>query len=445
MMTALKIVLDVFDNEAVNKRSDWLIVSASAPQAQQALRLVEAWSRVFYGAAAALNIIEEEVEHRTEEGLERYTRFRLRLGRSSQVIALSASPSAIRGYTSNVFADELAFFERGQEFFNAMQHVTRGYLKMIIASTPIGGSDNIFHKIMHNKAIVRDKPLWSHHWCDIHRAITDGRKYDLESERAAADSYSWKSEMLLEWSDSPNTWFPSEVIASCEDPRASTTGHGYTPYARCFIGNDLAIRGDKWVAWVLEATEGFSVTIEELPNGQKVNIVTGELITREVVVLDRSTFAEHDRQIARLMKKYRVMRLCLDQGGMGERSTEEYQNLYGSRAEGVLFNTENKGAMAMLGLEMMTDRRVLLPQDHPEISADFRKLQRVVSAGGAVRFNAQRDSQGHADRCWAFLLALNAAYAPTMEVKIKTSGESVQEQNIMAGWTTGLEGMRSGR
>lgn len=444
MMTALKIALDVFDHEARGARSDWLIVSATSPQAQEALRLVERWSRVIYGVATALNIIEEEVEYRTEEGLSRYTRFRLRLGKSSQVIALSASPQAIRGYTSAVFWDEACHFADDAKMWAALQHVTRGRLKMIVASTPVGTSESQFHKIVHDKSIVRGKPLWSKHIVDIHKAIADGRPYDLEAEKAAADPFSWKSEMLLEFTDSPNTWFPSEVIAACEDPRASTTGQGRTPYARCFIGNDVAIRGDKWVAWVLEATEDFSVTIEE-SNGQRFNIVTGELITREVVVLDRSTFAEHDRQIARLMSKYRVMRLCVDQGGLGERSTEEYINLYGSRAEGVEFNTENKGSMAMLGLEMMTDRRVLLPQDHPEISTDFRKLQRVVSAGGAVRFNAQRDSAGHADRCWAFLLALNAAYSPTMEVKIVSSGEHVQHKEAMAGWTTGLEGFRSGR
>jgi phage FluMu gp28-like protein len=443
-ITALKIALDVFDCESKDKRSDWLIVSASAPQAQEALRLVEAWSKVIYQTAVALNIIEEEVEVRTEEGLIRYTRYRLRLGRSSQVIALSASPSAVRGYTSNCFLDELAFFPQGQEFFNAAQHVTRGRLKLIVASTPIGGSENVYHKIMHNTAIVRGKPLWSKHIADIHRAIADGRVYDLQAERAAADPYSFKSELLLEWSDSPNTWFSSELIAACEDARASAVGHGYNR-GRCFIGNDVGLRHDKWCAFVLEATEDFGVHIEDCPNGQKISYYTGELITREVVVLDRSSFAEHDRQIARLFAKYNVIRMAIDRTGMGERSTEEYQNLYGSKVEGVNFTTDTKGNMATLGLELMTERRVLLPQDHPEIGADFRKLQRVVSAGGNVRFQAARDNSGHGDVVWSFLLACNAAWTPQTPVEVKSSGESAQEQNIMAGWTTGLEGMRSGR
>jgi phage FluMu gp28-like protein len=432
-ITALKIALGIFDNEANGKRSDWLIVSASAPQAQEALRLVEAWSKVIYQTAVALNIIEEEVEVRTEEGLIRYTRYRLRLGRSSQVIALSASPSAVRGYTSNCFLDELAFFPQGQEFFNAAQHTTRGRLKLIVASTPIGGSENIFRKIMHNTAVVRGKPLWSHHWADIHRAIADGRVYDLESERAAADPFSFKSEMLLEWSDSPNTWFSSELIAACEDARASAVGHGYNR-GRCFIGNDVGLRHDKWCAFVLEATEDFGIHYEERANGQKISYYTGELITREVVVLDRSSFAEHDRQIARLFAKYNVIRMAIDRTGMGERSTEEYQNLYGSKVEGVNFTTDTKGNMATLGLELMTERRVLLPQDHPEIGADFRKLQRVVSAGGNVRFQAARDNSGHGDVVWAFLLACNAAITPVVEIEVRASNSRVNTGSQMRGW-----------
>lgn len=82
------------------------------------------------------------------------------------------------------------------------------------------------------------------------------------------------------------------------------------------------------------------------------------------------------------------------------------QRLYGSRCEGINFTVIVKGNLATLGLETMTERRVLLPQDCPEISLDFRKLQRVVSAAGTARFVAARDKNGHSDRLWAFLMAL---------------------------------------
>jgi phage FluMu gp28-like protein len=292
---------------------------------------------------------------------------------------------------------------------------------MIVSSTPIGGPERKFWQIMNDTSIVRGQKLWSTHTCDIHRAIAEGRIYDLESERAAADPFSFRQEMLLEWLDGEQTYFSQELIASCEDPRASAIGYGYQG-GRVFIGNDIAIRGDLWVAWVLEASDDFQVIYKDLPSGQKISYYTGELITREVVTLHRTSFAEHDRQIARLMMKYDVVRLSMDSTGIGDRSTEEMQRLYGSKIEGVNFTLESKGGMATLGLEVLTERRALLPQDHPEISLDFRKLQRVVSAAGNVRFQAARDANGHSDRCWAFLMALEAAITPVQEIAYEDGG-----------------------
>lgn len=420
-ITALKIVLDSFQNEIDLKPSDWLIVSATAPQAREALSHVATWAQLIYKIAVKIEIVEVDVELKTESGRERYTRFEVRLGKSTKIMALSASPTAIRGYTSNVWLDELCFFERDAEIFNAAQHCTRGRLKIIVSSTPLGGAERQFHKIMYNTAIVRGQKLWSTHTCDIHRAIAEGRVYDLESERAAADPFSWRQEMLLEWLDGAATYFSQELIASCEDSRASKLGHNYGR-GRCFIGNDIGLRSDRWVAYVLECSDDFAVVYEDRPNGQKVSYYVGELITREIVMLDRSSFAEHDRQIARLMLKYDVMRLCIDQTSIGERSTEEYQRLYGNIIEGVIFSVDVKGDLARLGLELMTERRVLLPQDCPEVGLDFRKLQRVVSAGGAVRFQSARDAAGHSDICMAFLLACNAAVTPVQEIAYDDGG-----------------------
>lgn len=316
--------------------------------------------------------------------------------------------------------------------WQALQHCTRGRLKIIVTSTPVGGSEKRFHQIIHDETIVRGKPLWSKHITDIYQACEQGRGliYDLEMEKAAAEADAWATEMELQWIDPAATWFETPLLISCEDTRASADGSGEYLGGKCYIGNDIGLRGDRWVAWVLED-------------------VSGTFVTREVSVLDRTRmakFEEHDKEIARLFKKYRVMRMCIDQGGMGERSTQEYQKVYGSiRVEGVIFNVENKGEMAVLGKQLMEERRLLLPKDVPSIRQDLRRLEKTVSAAGAVRFNAVRDKNGHCDRAWAMLLATNAAYTPTIEVEVKSSGESIQEQSIMAGWTTGLEGMRSGR
>jgi phage FluMu gp28-like protein len=422
-LTALKIVLDSFQNEVSKKPSDWLIVSATAGQAKEALTHVAGWAQLIYAIAVKIEIIETEVEFKTEGNKERYTLYEIRIGNGTKIMALSASPAAIRGYTANVWWDEACFFANDHDMWAALQHCTRGYLKMIVTSTPIGGPERKFYQIIHDQTIVNGIKLWSIHVADIARAVADGRPYDIAVQKALAkDPYRWAQEMDLAWLDGEQTWFKQELIGACEDPEASAIGHGYTRGRRVYIGNDLGLRGHKWVAWVMEATDDFAINYEDKPNGQKVAFYTGRLITREVVVLDRSDFDDHDREIARLMHKYNVMRICVDRGGMGEKPVFDYQKLYGSMVEGILFNIENKGAMALLGLELMTDRRSLLPENCPEISEDFRKLQRVVSPAGAIRFNAIADSNGHSDRCWAFLMCLNAAVTPVQEIEYEDGG-----------------------
>lgn len=422
-LTALKIVMESFQSEVNKKPSDWLIVSATAGQAKEALTHAAGWAQLYYKVAVKIEIIETEKEFRTEEGKERYTLYEIRIGNGTKIMALSASPAAIRGYTANVWWDEACFFANDHDMWAALQHCTRGYLKMFVTSTPIGGPERKFYQIIHDTTVVNGVKLWSIHVADIAKAVADGRPYDIAVQKALAkDPYRWAQEMDLAWLDGEQTWFKQELIGACEDPQASTIGHGYTRGRRCYIGNDLGLRGHKWVAWVMEATDDFEVHYEERPNGQKFSYYTGQLITREVVVLNRSDFDDHDREIARLMYKYNVLRMCVDQGGMGEKPVFDYQKLYGSMVEGILFNIENKGAMALLGLELMTDRRSLLPENCPEIGEDFRKLQRVVSPGGAIRFNAQADSGGHADRCWAFLMCLNAAVTPVQEIAYEDGG-----------------------
>lgn len=409
-MSGLKIVLDVFENEANRTPSDWLIVSASKEQAQEALGKVAEWARAFYRIARDLKIITEEVEEKTEDGLQRYTRYTLRLGKRSRVMAIAAAPKAIRGYTANIWWDEACFFEDDGEMWKALQPCLRGRLKAIVTSTPMGGDEKLFYRFVHDETLIQGKPLWSKHICDIFEAVEQGRPFDIEIERAAMEADAWAQEMELQWIDNASTWFPIELITAAEDERASTIGAAYQG-GKCFIGNDIGLRGDRWVAWVLER-------------------VGEELITREVVVLPKtSTFEQHDKVIARLFKDYPIARYCIDQGGIGERTTEEMTKLYGTRVEGVIFNPDNKGAMAVLGKQLMQSGRLRLPDDR-DIRRDLRRLQKTTSAAGAVRFDAIRDKHGHADRCWAMLLACNAAITPVVPIEF----QSERKIDEMADW-----------
>jgi phage FluMu gp28-like protein len=409
---AAKIVLDSFGNEAAGKPSDWLIVSATREQAKEALEKCQDFARAVYAIAEHLEIIEEEGT--TPDGKERYTRFLLRLGNRTKVMAISASPKAVRGYTSNVWWDEAAFFDDDQEMYESLKHCTRGKLKFLISSTPWGGSDRRFYELLHDETIINGKPLWSKHVCDIYQAVAGGRPYDIEMERASSKPDKWAREMELQWIDDATSWFSSSLLDRSEDDRASVDGSGYGG-GNCYLGNDIGLRGDKWVAWVLEDQ-------------------AGEMITVEVVGLDRSNFKDHDAVIDRLFRQYKIRRMCIDQGGMGERSTEHYQRLYGSsRVEGVIFNVNNKGAMAVLTKELMEERRLLLPKNQSAIRSDLRTLKKTVSASGNVRFAAERTAGGHADYYSALSLAANAAITPYVPIEFKASGREQWERE-MTGW-----------
>jgi phage FluMu gp28-like protein len=134
------------------------------------------------------------------------------------------------------------------------------------------------------------------------------------------------------------------------------------------------------------------------------------LWTREIIERRRISFAEQDMLFDDVMQRYRVLRGCMDQTGMGEKPVEDAQRRHGaSRVEGVLFTAANKLTLATTGKEAFEDRRLRIPEGRPELRADLHKLQKVIGATGVPRFVADSDSAGHADRTWACFLALHAA------------------------------------
>ena len=172
----------------------------------------------------------------------------------------------------------------------------------------------------------------------------------------------------------------------------------------CFIGNDIARRNDLWVSWVLE-------------------LVGDVLWTREIVTLKNQSFAAQDAALDELMRRYRVVRLVMDQTGMGEKPVEDAKRRYGpTRVEGVVMSSGRQLDLATSAKDAFEDRKLRIPAADPSLRADLHKLKKVTGPTGAPRLVANRDSEGHADRAWACFMAIGGADCDPVPVEFEAIG-----------------------
>lgn len=392
---ACKIALETFKSQSEGRSEDWLIASATREQAKEAIDKVAGWCKAFLVIAAdsgAVEPIEELATAKLPDGSEiKFNRWVIRIGRQ-RILAQAASPAAARGYTANIWWDEAAHHPDGAEMYEALRHCTRGYYRMIVSGTPWGDKDNQFYKLVHNTDTHDGQDLWDKSIVDIHEAVRQGRIYCIDREQKQSDPDKWDREMLLKWIDGAAQWLPGSLLDKAESSLCTVDGSGATlgRSSQFFIGNDIGLRGDLWVAWVLQVVDGVRRTVE-------------------VVTMARQDFEAQHEEIYRLMRKYNAVKLYIDQGGLGEETTEIYMKKYGTRVEGIIFNLNNKGAMALQVKTAMQGGTLLIPQNQHEIRSDLQSVTKVVSPAGNVLFKAQRKDAGHADRYTALALANAAA------------------------------------
>jgi phage FluMu gp28-like protein len=391
--TCAEVVDDCVQAEIKGTKTRWVILSRGERQAAEAMdEAIKPFVRAFYLIYAAVlrgkkppEFSEEEWRVEREDGsVAVYKALEVRFPGGSRITALPANPDTARGYSANVFLDEFAFHKNSRDIWKALfPIISKGNLKLRITSTP-NGKDNKFYELW----TAEDK-TWSRHQVDIYQAVAEGLERDVELLRTALnDQEAWEQEFELKFLDASTAWLSYDVIMACEDPDAGKP----ELYAGgpCFIGNDIARRGDLWVAWVWEQV--------------------GDIFwTRELVELKNASFAAQDAEIARLMARYNVFRLVMDQTGMGEKPVEDAQRAYGYRVEGAILAGNVRLNIATISKQRFEDRKVRIPAGNAVLRADLHKLQRVQGDTGAPRLVADRDGDGHADRTWAAFLGLAGA------------------------------------
>lgn len=383
--TTLELVDDCFEAEAAGGRTRWVILSRGERQAKEAIE--EGVKKHCQAYRMGIEVVEGEFKGGSGE---RYTQLDVLLPGGSRITALPANPDTARGFSANVFLDEFAFHADSRKIWSALFPVISNGWKLRVTSTP-NGKGNKFYELMTDAKLAE---VWSRHLVDIHQAVGDGLPRDVEDMRLALnDDDAWAQEFELQWLDEASAWLSYDLIDGVEHDLAGTPEH-YTG-GPCFVGVDIAARNDLFVIWVVEQ-------------------IGDVLWTREIIARRRISFAEQDALLDDVFARYRVLRACMDQTGMGEKPVEDAQRRHGtSRVEGVLFTGPNKLTLATRGKQAFEDRQVRIPLGDREVRADLHKLQRITGPTGAPRFVAESDAGGHADRAWACFLAINAAAGPS--------------------------------
>lgn len=379
----LELVLDCLAAEAAGQRRRWVILSRGERQAKEAME--EGVKRHLTAIQAAFQALESDWSP-TIKALE------VLLPGGSRITALPANADTARGFSASVLLDEFAFHQDSRKIWQALFPVISAGHRLRVVSTP-NGKGNKFYELMTAADLAA---VWSRHVVDIYQAVAEGLPRDIEELKAGiGDADAWAQEYELQWLDEASAWLPYELIDGVEaDGAGDPAGYGG---GRCFVGVDIAARNDRFVIVALEA-------------------VGDVLWLRELIVRQRIAFVEQDALLADVFARYRVVRCCMDQTGMGEKPVEDAQRRHGAgRVEGVLFTATAKLELATVGKEAFEDKKLRIPVGVADLRADLHKLQRVTSPTGAPRFVAESDASGHADRAWALFLALYAARTPALD------------------------------
>lgn len=391
--STLELVDDCLDAEVHGGKRRWVILSRGERQAREAIAEgVKAHLHQYQAAFQALEIPWEGCEDKALEVV---------LPGGSRITGLPSNPDTARGFSANVLLDEFAFHADSRRIWGALfPIISRKDLLLRVISTP-NGRANKFYEIMTagncesewRESGHAQSGVWSLHCCDIYSAVAGGLDRDPEELRAGLnDEDLWRQEFLLEWLDEASAWLDYELINAVEHDRAGAPD-GYQG-GLCYVGVDIGRRRDLFVIWVSE-------------------LVGDVFWAREIIARQRITFAEQDDLLDQVMRRYRVARVCMDQTGMGEKPVEDAQRRYGQYlVEGVQFTGPNKLAMATRGKQVFEDRRIRIPLGDRLLRSDLHALRKTTSPTGAPRFEADGDTDGHADRAWACFLALNAAAIP---------------------------------
>lgn len=395
---------------AKGARHDEWVSSRDDIQARLFIEDCKLWAGIMHMAAQDLG----EVVVDADKKLSAYV---LQFASGRRIHSMSSNPDAQAGKRGSRILDEFALHRDQRKMWAiAYPGITWGGSMELVSTHR--GSNSFFNGLVREIREKDNPKKISLHRVTLQDALDQGFLYKLQQalpadaeqqdmteadyfdfvKAGAADAESFDQEYMCIPADDDAKFIEYELITGCEYGAGADWQRDVDdPFTgRVFCGVDIGRKKDLTVLWVVEQ-------------------LGDVLYTRHVEALERM---RKSAQEAVLWPWFaRADRICIDATGMGIGWADDAQDEFGEhRVEAVNFSAQVKEALAYPLKGAMEDRVLRIPDD-PMIRADLRKVQKVTTAAGNVRFVAESTPDGHADRFWALALAIHAAASPAAPIE----------------------------
>ena len=367
--------------------------------------------------------------------------FVLQMANGLRIHSLSSNPDAQAGKRGDRILDEAGLHKDFKQLYDiAYPGITWGG-QLEIFSTP-RGSQQYFSILLKEIQEDGNPKGFSFHRVTLQDALDQGFLYKLQQKlpkdderqemdeadyfdyvkRGCTDEETFNQEYMCMPSNDETAFISYDMLNRCRvgghaenesHLRIETTklgGEGVTYWIAddaigngpLYLGVDIGRHHDLTVMWLAEKTGGM-------------------LITRKVAFLNKVPFRRQEKILRdEFMRLKNLVRACIDQTGIGEQMAENARADFGYKVEPVRFLSEVKVTMAFDVRTSMEDGNFRTP-DAQRVESSFRKIKKTTTVAGNIRFDGERDENGHADDFWAGALCRHAASGGSAPMPPKAS------------------------
>jgi len=324
----------------------------------------------------------------------------LEFSNGSRIHALSSNPKAFRSKGGKVVWDEAGWHDDADAMWKAIRPCIMWGYTLRILSTHNGTSSKFYRFVQDIKA---KRLRWSLHTTPITLAVEEGLADKILGHRLTAaerdqwlkdehddcgDEDAWQQEYCCQATDTNSSFLTYDEISACEDPNS-------------LIPDLSVVAGD--------LTVGFDVArVIDLSVIATLESYGGIAWTRQMIEMSNTKFGIQRETLWNTLRHPKLRRGCIDRTGIGMQMSEETQEEFGKyRIEPMTFTPGVKEDLAYGLRRKIEDRAIRIPPDF-KLREDLHSIKKIVTASGAIRFDAARSENGHADRFWALAMAIHA-------------------------------------